>query len=93
MSKILVTGCAGFIGSSLLDRLLKLNHEVIGLDNLSTGRVEFLKNAKNNKKFKFHKFDLYKDKNLEDYFHGIEKVFHLAANADVRDGLNNPTKD
>ena len=42
VEKVLVTGCAGFIGSNLVDRLLEIGHDVIGLDNLSTGRIEFL---------------------------------------------------
>ena len=40
-----VTGCAGFIGSSIVDRLLAANHEVIGYDNFSTGLREFLEAA------------------------------------------------
>ena len=56
--KVIVTGCAGFIGSTLVDKLLELNYQIIGLDNLSTGQKIFLKNAFNNKNFKFFKCDL-----------------------------------
>ena len=61
--KFLVTGCCGFIGSHAVDFLLKKGHKVIGIDNLSTGKKQFIKNALKNKKFKFHKLDLLK-KNL-----------------------------
>ena len=40
-----VTGCAGFLGSHITDRLLIDEHEVIGFDNLSTGKMEFLKDS------------------------------------------------
>ena len=93
MKNILVTGCAGFIGSTLVDKLLEQNYNVLGLDNLSTGRTEFIDSAKKNKNFKFYKVDLFKDKNFDDYFNGIDSVFHFAANADVREGLKYPTRD
>ena len=57
---LLVTGCAGFIGSHLVDFLLNKNYKVIGLDNLSTGNKFFIKNAIKNKNFKFIKVDLLK---------------------------------
>jgi nucleoside-diphosphate-sugar epimerase len=47
-----ITGCAGFIGSSLTDRLLQDGHEVIGYDNFSTGQPEFLAEAQQS--FRFH---------------------------------------
>ena len=50
----LITGCAGFIGSHLVDFLLKKNFKIIGLDNLSTGKNFFLKKANKNKNFKFY---------------------------------------
>ena len=56
--KIIVTGCAGFIGSTLVDRLLDLKHQIIGIDNLSTGQKVFLRQALKNKNFKFLKCDL-----------------------------------
>ena len=42
MKKILITGCAGFIGSNLVNFFLKKNIEIVGLDNLSTGNIKFL---------------------------------------------------
>ena len=50
MNKIFVTGACGFIGSNLVDRLLKEGYKVVGWDNYSTGRIEFLNDALNNPK-------------------------------------------
>jgi UDP-glucose 4-epimerase len=92
MTKI-VTGCAGFIGSHVVDRLLDLGHKVIGIDNLSTGQIKFIDNALENKNFKFVEIDLYSDRNLGQLFNGVDTVFHFAANADVRFGTDHPRKD
>lgn len=86
-----VTGCYGFIGSHLTEKLLKKNYKVIGIDNLSTGKKKFLKHVKN-KNFKFYKLDLLQNK-LDKYFKNAEIVFHLAANADVRYGIFQRDKD
>ena len=91
--KILVTGCAGFIGSNLVDRLLSQKYQIIGIDNLRTGQKEFLKNALKNKHFKFFKCDLLNLNKIKKIFKGSEIVFHLAANADVRYGYKNPFRD
>jgi UDP-glucose 4-epimerase len=88
-----VTGCAGFIGSSLTDRLLALGHDVVGYDNLSTGRFPFLRDACSNKRFRFVKGDLLDQDALTAALDGSEFVFHLAANADVRFGTDHPTRD
>ena len=56
--KIVVTGCAGFIGSHLVDKLLSDKQEVVGIDNLTTGQKKFLTNAIKNKKLKFINGDL-----------------------------------
>ncbi len=90
----IVTGCAGFIGSNLVDRLLKdKKNFVIGIDNFSTGNTKFLNEAKKSKSFKLIKVDLLNLKKLKNSFKGGNIVFHLAANADVRFGVNNPRKD
>ncbi|MGK5085612.1 SDR family NAD(P)-dependent oxidoreductase [Bdellovibrionota bacterium FG-1] len=92
--KALVTGAAGFIGSNLVDRLLSDGWEVIGVDNFSTGREAFLKDALKSPRFKLVQKDL-TDREALDGLLGAEThiVFHLAANADVRDGLKHPWKD
>jgi UDP-glucose 4-epimerase len=90
---VVVTGCAGFIGSNLVDRLLKLGYFVIGIDNFSTGQIKFLDFALSKKKFKMVKADLLNLIEIKDIFKGAEIIFHLAANADVRFGTDHPRKD
>jgi UDP-glucose 4-epimerase len=93
LTRFFVTGCAGFIGSNLTDRLLALGHEVVGYDNLSTGRLGFLHEACKNARFRFVKGDLLDLGNLQRAIQGVHCVFHLAANADVRFGTQHPTLD
>jgi UDP-glucose 4-epimerase len=88
-----VTGGAGFIGSNLVDRLLGDGHEVTAYDNLSTGQEEFLHAAYDHDGFQFVKGDLLDLARLKSAVHGHDFVFHLAANADVRFGLNHPSRD
>lgn len=88
-----VTGAAGFIGSSLTDRLLKDGHEVVGYDNFSTGLEEFLVDAKQSPRFTLVKGDLLDRELLTKSMQGCETVFHMAANADVRFGTDHPHKD
>lgn len=91
--KILVTGCAGFIGSNLVDFFLKKNYSIIGIDNLSTGKIKFLDKALKNKRFIFVKEDLLKYSKIKKFFSNVKIVIHLSANADVRHGPKHPTKD
>ena len=91
--RILVTGCAGFIGSHLSEKLIQKGYKVVGIDNLSTGKLNFIKKLKYNKNFKFFKIDLFKERKLHKYFSGSKIVFHLAANADVKNGFLQPKKD
>jgi len=90
---IVVTGCAGFIGSNLVDRLLSLGHKVIGLDNFSTGQPNFIEHLSLNPNFTFFEQDLATPDRLSKIFTNANIIFHLAANADIRDGLNHPFKD
>lgn len=88
MTKSLVTGAAGFIGSHVLDRLLELEHEVVGVDCFTDGYARGLKErnlvgAKGNQRFRFVEGDLL-DIDLHDLLTGIDHVFHLAGQAGVR---------
>lgn len=92
--KYFVTGCAGFIGSNLIDRLLLQGHEIIGFDNLSTGFLEFLEIAKQFSSFKFIEGDCLDQKALlTNIPYNCDGVFHFAANADVKDGIKHTQKD
>jgi UDP-glucose 4-epimerase len=91
--KVFVTGAAGFIASNLVDRLLAGGHEVIGYDNFSTGREHFLKQGCQSPHFQLHRQDILNSPALERAMEGADLVVHLAANADVRFGLQHPTKD
>ena len=89
--KSLVTGGAGFIGSNLVDELVRLNHEVIVLDNFSTGKKENLKHHKK-KNVKIINIDISKKKNLEKYFKNVDYVYHLAGLADIVPSIKYPEK-
>ncbi len=91
--KCIITGCAGFIGSSLSDRLLKEGHKVLGIDNLSTGQLRFMEKSSDYERFTFIETDLLNIEQLKKIFNGYDIVFHLAANADVRFGTENPKRD
>jgi UDP-glucose 4-epimerase len=88
-----VTGCAGFIGSSLTDRLLASGCKVVGIDNFSTGQWRFLAGASQNPNFRLVEADLLDVEALTAAMQGANCVFHLAANADVRLGIEQPRKD
>ena len=88
-----VTGAAGFIGSTMVDRLLDGGVQVTGYDNLSTGFPEFLSQAEKSQAFRFVKGDVLDLGALTAAMTGAEIIFHLAANADVRFGLEHPRKD
>lgn len=88
-----VTGGAGFIGSNLVDRLLARGDAVTVYDNLATGRRGFLTTAGRHRGFTFVEGDLLDLDSLTDAMRGHDVVFHLAANADVRFGLEHPRRD
>jgi UDP-glucose 4-epimerase len=93
MEKVFITGAAGFIGSNLVDRLLADGKKIVGWDNFSTGREKFLAGALKNKNFKLVRGDNLDLPALTEAMAGCDFVFHLAANADVRFGLDHPHKD
>ena len=86
--KIIVTGGAGFIGSNLVEELVKKKYKVVVLDNLSTGRLENLSQIIN--KIKFVNCDISKKGNWIKNFKNVTYVFHLAALADIVPSIENP---
>ncbi len=93
MQHVFVTGAAGFIGSNLVDRLLGDGAAVMGWDNFSTGHERFLEGARQHPRFHLVRGDNLDLPALTAAMHGADCVFHLAANADVRDGWKHPGKD
>lgn len=91
--KALVTGGAGFIGSTLTDRLLADGHTVVVYDNFSTGHELFLAQARQHPRFQLVRGDTLDIDRLCRAMRGCDTVFHLAANADVRFGTQHPRKD
>lgn len=93
MQRVFVTGAAGFIGSNLVDRLLAEGLEVVGWDNFSTGQERFLESACRSPRFILMRGDSLDVDGLTAAMRGCDFVFHLAANADIRDGWNHPGRD
>jgi UDP-glucose 4-epimerase len=93
MSTLFVTGAAGFIGSNLVDRLLAGGHHVVGYDNFSTGQSRFLEGAARHLNYRLVNGDTLDLPALTAAMNGSEFVFHFAANADVRFGLEHPRRD
>jgi UDP-glucose 4-epimerase len=91
--RYLVTGCAGFIGSTLTERLLSDGHVVVGYDNFSTGQESFLRAARGAANFRLVRGDVLDSATLTESMNGSEFVFHMAANADVRFGTEHPRRD
>lgn len=85
MAKCLVTGGAGFIGSNLVDELIKQGHDVLIIDNLSTGNKENL-----NPQATFHELDLRDLEKIKPLFNGIDYVFHFAAFPRVQPSIDDP---
>lgn len=89
MSKILVTGGAGFIGSTLVDRLIKEGNEVVIIDDLSSGKKEYINPAA-----KLYKIDICSPKVARIFQkEKFEFVYHLAAQIDVRKSVEDPVFD
>jgi UDP-glucose 4-epimerase len=86
MNNILVTGGAGYIGSHIIELLIKQKHKVFIIDNLSTGYKKLI-----NKKAKFYKLNILKTKKVKEIIleNNIDSVIHLAASASVTQGKKN----
>ena len=87
--KCIVTGGAGFIGSNLVDKLISDGHDVIIIDNLSTGKEENI-----NPKAKFYQKDITQMRRDSDFtmFEGVDVVFHTAALARVQPSIDDPVQ-
>lgn len=91
--RVAVTGGCGFIGSHLVDRLVADGHEVVILDNLSTGQMRFVEGALATGRATLHEVDVKTLEPLISILRGCGEVYHLAANADVRYGPEHPRRD
>ena len=91
LSKSIITGGAGFIGSNLTDHLVRIGHKVIILDNFVSGKKSNLSHHKR-KNVKIFKTDISKSKTLDRYFKGADYVFHLAGLAEIIPSIENPKK-
>ena len=85
MSKCIVTGGAGFIGSNLVDELIKRGDEVAVIDNLSTGKKENI-----NSRARFYEIDIRNLEKIKPLFKGVDYVFHVAALARVQPSIEDP---
>ena len=88
--RILVTGAAGFIGSHLVEKLLEVGHQVVGIDNLSVGSLKNLENSSKHPSFKFFSFDIRSKQDLSGLEGNFETVLHLAALADIVPSIESP---
>ena len=92
----LITGVAGFIGSNLLETLLKLNQRVIGLDNFATGHqrnldeVQNLVSSEQWSRFSFNQGDIRKLEDCQTACQGVDYVLHQAALGSVPRSINDP---
>jgi UDP-glucose 4-epimerase len=93
MSRALITGGAGFIGSHLAELLLARGQEVVAYDDFSTGRREFVSRLDAEPAASVIEGDVLDEKRLREALAGCDTVFHLQANADVRHGLEHPRRD
>jgi UDP-glucose 4-epimerase len=88
--KVVVTGGAGFIGSSLTEALLADGAEVHVVDNLATGRIENLQHLSNEARLSVHELDVNDFAQTRAVFRGAREVYHLAALADIVPSIERP---
>ncbi|CEG13875.1 putative NAD-dependent epimerase/dehydratase (WbpP) (fragment) [groundwater metagenome] len=92
--KVLVTGCAGFIGSNIVERLLSDGHFVVGIDNFETGHKENIGEFLENENFKFIEGDIrnldFLDTVIKEY--SIKQISHQAARGSVPKSVEDPIK-
>jgi UDP-glucose 4-epimerase len=91
-SRVIVTGGSGFIGSHLVERLLRDGHEVVVLDNFSTGRPENLAHLNDHRNLTIHQVDVTDHEVIVPFFNGVTSVFHLAALADIVPSIQHPLR-
>lgn len=91
--RIFITGGAGFIGSHIVDRLLKKDNFIVAYDNLSSGYIRFIEHHLDNPNFKFIEGDLLDFNTLKSKLKGSDIVFHMAANPDIRYGVKHTDWD
>jgi len=88
--RVLVTGGAGYIGSHLVDVLLKRGDEVLVVDNLSTGKIENIRHLLGHPAFHFINDSILNEPLLERFVASMDRIFHLAAAVGVRNILQDP---
>lgn len=93
MRRACITGGAGFIGSTLADRLVAQGAEVVLVDDFRAGRREFVNEVLRRSQATLIERDVLQPGILEGALEGCDWVFHLQANADVRHGLEHPERD
>lgn len=91
--QIVVTGCAGFIGSNFVEELLKNGHRIVGLDNLLLGTKKQMSGIFGHPRFRFFKRDLLKPNTYRQLLKNQDLVIHLAANSDIPAGLESTRRD
>lgn len=88
IKKILVTGGAGFIGSHIVDKLIEGNNEIVVFDNLTSGKLDFIKSHLDKRNFSFIKGDLLNSEEISNACKDMDMVYHVAANPDVKLGAS-----
>ena len=88
----LVTGAAGFIGSHLVEGLLKKKYHVVGIDNLKNGQIKNIDNFIDDENFTFHELDIRNKQLLNNLENNFTHIFHLAGMADIVPSIENPSE-